>query len=397
MPTNLIGRRAVLGAAAALAPVLAAPRARAADTKPLRIGILTDETGPYTDSGGRGSVLAARMAIADEGAQGVEILHADTQNKPDVAASVARQWYDSGVDMVTDLPVTSIASAVQQVAKEKQRTVIITAAASTFLTARDCNPYSSHWADDTHALSVGPTSQVLRAGGRKWYFITVDYVFGTAMEKAASAVITAGGGQVLGAARYPLGTQDYSSMLVQAQSSGADVVGLASVGNDLVNLVKQAGEFGISAHQRLVGFLIYITEVHALGLKAAQGFTFASSFYWDQNDTARAFSQRFLKEHGGMPTRNHAAIYAACRHFIRAAATAGTRDALAIGRAMRAMPVDYLGVPATLRVDGRLIYDLALWRVKTPAESHGAWDYYTRLATIPAAEAFLPITPACKG
>ena len=335
MATNLIGRRAALGGGALLAagPLVRARDARAQQNAgPVRIGVLTDETGPYADSGGKGSVLAAQMAVADFGStvlgRPIEIVHGDTQNKPDIAASLARQWYDSGVDAIVDLPVTSVASAVQQVAKEKNRTVMITAGAATEFTSKTCSPVSTHWADDTHALSVGAATHIVKSGGKTWYFITVDYAFGAALERDATEVITANGGRVLGTVEYPIGNADYSSMLLQAQASEAQVIGLASVGADLVNLVKQAGEFGVqtSGRQTLVGFLIYITEVHALGLQVAQGFTFASGFYWDQNDVSRAWSKHFLATQKAMPTRVQAGVYTASLHFLKGMQKAGTAD-----------------------------------------------------------------------
>jgi branched-chain amino acid transport system substrate-binding protein len=339
MAMNLIGRRAAMAGGALLAagPPLGTRLARAQQgASPVRIGVLTDETGPYADSGGKGSVLAAQMAVADFGAtvlgRPVEIVHGDTQNKPDIAASLARQWYDSGVDAIVDLPVTSVASAVQQVAKEKNRTVMIAAGAATEFTSKTCSPVSTHWADDTHALSAGAAAQIVRSGGKTWYFITVDYAFGVALERDASEVITANGGRVVGSTRYPIGNADYSSMLLQAQASNAQVIGLASVGNDLVNLVKQAGEFGVSGRQTLVGFLLYITEVHALGLDVAQGFTFASGFYWDQNDVSHAWSKRFVSTQKAMPTRVQAAVYTASLHFLKGVQKAGTRDSVAVNK-----------------------------------------------------------------
>jgi branched-chain amino acid transport system substrate-binding protein len=237
----------------------------------------------------------------------------------------------------------------------------------------------------------------VRSGGKTWYFITVDFAFGMALEMDATEVITANGGRVLGAVRYPLGNADYSSMLLQAQASDAEVIGLASVGNDLVNLVKQAGEFGVSARQTLAGFLIYITEVHALGLQVAQGFTFASGFYWDQNDASRAWAKRFFERQKAMPTRVQAAVYTASLHFMKSVQKAGTREAVAVNRVMRDSPVDYLGRPASIRADGRVIYDLTVYRVKRPGESQAQWNYYNGIAVIPAHEAFLAMSPGCEG
>ena len=268
----------------ALAGALRPERARAQGA-PLRLGVLTDEAGPSASSGGAGSVVAARMAVRDFGGTvlglPVEVLHADTANKPDVAGALARQWYDQGVDAITDLPVTSVAAAVQQVARERQRTVMITAAAVTQFTSRACAPISTHWADDTHALAAGTGRGLLGLGGSTWYFITVDFSFGDGLQAEATRVVEAGGGRVLGSARFPIGNTEFSAQLLQARSSGARVIGLAAVGSDQVNLIKQAAEFGLQAggRQTLAGFLVYITDVHALGLQAAQGLSFSSGFY----------------------------------------------------------------------------------------------------------------------
>lgn len=391
----------------ALAALLAAPwlvgRAGAGET-PLRIGVLTDETGPYADSGGPGSVLAAQMAAADGGGhvlgRPIEIVHADHQNKPDIAAAIAGRWYDeAGVEAIIDLPVTAIALAVQEVAKRRQKTVMITAAATSDLTAKSCTPVSTHWADDTHALTAGTAKAVLDGGAKSWFFITVDHAFGRAMQRDASAVIEAGGGQVLGAARHPIGANDFAPFLLQARASGANAIGLASVGGDLINLIKQAREFALlqTGGPVIVGFLTYITDINALGLDMTQGLTFSAGFYWDQSESARQFGARFMAARRAMPTKNQAAIYTATRHYLRACANAKTSEALAVNRAMRALPVDYFGHPARVRDDGRVVYDLTLYRVKTPAESHAPWDYYRALATIPGDSAFLPANPACAG
>ena len=388
----------------ALAGLLAAVPARAqVSDGVVRIGVLTDETGPYADSAGPGSVLAARMAVEDFGrkvnGKRIEVVHGDTQNKPDVASTIARRWIDSdGVDAIIDLPVTPIALAVQEVAKQKSRTVMITASAASEFTTRFCSPVSTHWADDTHALTAGAARALLAAGGDTWFFITVDQTFGLALERDATQIVRDGGGRVLGSVRHPIGATDFSSLLLQAQSSGAKVVALASVGGDLVNLLKQAGEFGLARKQTVAGFLTYIQDIHALGLDAAQGFTFTEGFYWNQNESSRSFARRFFQQMQMMPSKNHAEIYTAVLHYLRAVEAAGTDEAVAVNRAMRERPLDYFGKPATVRSDGRVLYDVTLWRVKTPAESSGPWDYYTPVRTIPAAEAFLPPNrEACGG
>ncbi len=393
----LFGRRAVLGGMAAVA---AGGRAWAQQDR-VRIGVLTDEAGPYASSGGAGSVAAARMAVQDFGGSvlglPIEVLRADTQNKPDVAGSIARGWYDSGVDAITDLPVTPVAAAVQQVARDKGRTVLITAAAVTEFTSKLCAPVSSHWADDTHAIAAGSAKVLTEAGGKSWYFISVDFSFGAALQAEATKVIEAAGGRVLGAAKFPLGNTDFSAQIVQASTSGAQVIGLASVGGDQVNLVKQAAEFGLQAggKQVMAGFLVYLTDIKALGLDVAQGLRFPSSFYWDTNEATRAFGQRFMADRQAMPTQNQANVYAATLHFLRAMAQSGTRDAVVVGQAMRALPVRYFGADTTMRADGRVLHDLTLYRVKAPAESRAAWDLLAPVGTILAADAFVPMNPAC--
>ena len=371
----------------------------------LRIGVLTDETGPYADSAGPGSVLAAQMAAQDFGGtvhgRLIEIVHADTLNKPDVAAAQARKWFDADdVSAIVDLPVTPVALAVQEIAKQKDRTVMITASAASEFTTKFCSPVSTHWADDTHALTTGTVRALMAGGNDTWFFITVDQAFGLALERDATAVVLAQGGRVLGTTRHPIGATDYASLLVQAQASGAKVVALASVGGDLVNLLKQANEFGLrdGGKQIVAGFLTYVQDIHALGLAATQGYTFTEGFYWNQNDEARAFAKRFFAARGAMPSKNHAEIYTAVTHYLRAVEAVGTDEAVAVNRAMRERPLDYFGHPATVRSDGRVLFDVTLWQVKTPAESKEPWDYYTFVRTIPATEAFLPINrEACGG
>lgn len=387
------GRRAILGGVATVAML---KPARAVEA-PVRIAILTDENGPYADSGGPGCIAAARMAAQDFGptvlGRPIEILHADTRNKPDVAASIARAWYDSGVDAILDLPVTPVAAAVQQIAREKARTVMITASAISEFTSKTCSPVSSHWADDTHALTTG--AAMLRPGGN-WFFITVDFSFGEALQALTTKAIEANGGKLLGSVKFPIGNAEFSSQIVAAQSSGAGIVGLAAVGGDQVNLLKQAAEFGLrKGGVKLAGFLVYITDIHALGLEVAQGLSFPASFYWDQNDEARAFAKRFQAERKAAPTKNQAANYAATLHFLKAMAQAGADDSLAVNKAMRAQPVSYFGRPASMRADGRVLFDVSLYQVKRPDESKGPWDYYTQVGTVPADQAFLPMNPAC--
>ncbi len=367
-----------------------------AEGPPLRIGILTDASGPYADSGGKGSVVAAEMAAKDFGGEAlgrkIEVILGDTLNKPDVASAVARRWFDvEGVSAILDLPVSPVAFAAQAVAKDKNRTVMVTAGATTDITAKFCAINSSHWADDSYAIATAITTAEAEGGAKSWFFLTVDTAFGGALQRQATAVIEAKGGKVLGAIKYPLGASDYSSALLQAQASGADRIGLAGA-SEVANEIKQGAEFSIGrdGKQALVGFLVYITDVHALGLQIAQNLKLTSGFYWDQSDEARAFAQRFFTARGAMPTRNHAAIYTAVKHYLEAVKAVGSDDAGAVGKAMRAAPIDYFGHPAKMRSDGRVMYDLTLYRVKTPAESKAPWDYYVKVRDIPAAEAFKP-------
>lgn len=367
-----------------------------AQEPPLKIGILTDASGPYADSGGQGSVVAAQMAAKDFGGEvlgrKIEVVLGDTLNKPDVASAVARRWFDvEGVSAILDLPVSPVAFAAQAVARDKNRTIMVTAGATTDITAKFCAINSSHWADDSYAIATAITSAEAEGGAKSWFFLTVDTALGAALQKQASAVIEAKGGKVLGAIKYPLGASDYSSALLQAQASGADRIGLAGA-SEVANEIKQGAEFGIGrdGKQALVGFLVYITDVHALGLQTAQNLKLTSGFYWDQGDDARAFAKRFFAARGAMPTRNHAAIYTAVKHYLEAVKAVGSDEAGAVGKAMRAAPIDYFGHPAKMRSDGRVLYDLTLYRVKTPAESNAPWDYYAKVRDIPAAEAFKP-------
>ena len=395
---GLLSRRGALAGGAA--GLLAGP-ARGAE-QPIRIGVLADESSYAADIGGPGSTVAARMAVADFGPSvlglPIEVLHADTQTKPDVAGAVARRWFDDGVDMITDLPVTPVAAAVVQAGREKNRTVIITAAAAEEFVSKWCTTNSLLWSDDTHALAVGSVLPTLQSGRKKWFFITVNIAFGASLEREATALIKANGGEVVGSAQYPQNNTDFSAQLVQAQASGADAVAVTSVGNDTVNAIKQANEFGLTrdGKQSLVGFLVEAPEIHALGLDVAQGLVFSSSFYWDLNDATRAFSKRFRALHPTPPTKDHGQIYAAVTHYLRSVASAGSRDAIAVGRAMRAAPAEYFGQQARVREDGRVLFATQRWRVKAPGESRYGWDYLAPAGAITAADAFAPMTAACK-
>jgi len=394
----IVSIRPLAIAAALLATAaMGAQGAQSATMGPVKIGVLADEAGFASDIGGKGASLAAHMAVEDFGGsvldRPIEIISADMQNKPDVASNIVRRWFDlDGVDMVTDIPVSSVALAVQAVAREKKKVLMISAATTTELTNAQCSPYSIHWADDTAALSVGATKAVVQAGGTSWYFITADFAFGTAMEKAATDAIKQAGGTVLGSVKHPIGTADFGSYLLSAQGSGAKVVALANVGADTIGAIKQAGEFGlIAGGQRMVGYIVFITDVHSLGLELAKGLYVTEGFYWDQNDRTRAWSKRFFERHGKMPSKEQANTYLATLHWLKAVKAAGTTDSEPVTAKMKEMPTDYFGVPGSIRKDGRVLYDLALYQVKNPADSKAPWDYYTQVRGIPAAEAFLPL------
>jgi len=362
-------------------------------SRPLKIGVLGDY-GTGRDLGGPGSVVAAKLAVEDFGGsagdRAIEIVAADHQNKPDVASTIARTWFDNdGVEAITDLAVSSVALVVAALAQQKQRSVLISGGATSDLTGKDCSPYTSHWADDTYALSAGLANTLVAHHGKKWYFLAVDYAFGTAMLRDGSRAVTAAGGQVVGSQRYPFGTSDFSSYLLAAQSSGADLVALASTGADTVNLIKQAAEFGLRDQgQGLVGMLTFLADIHTVGLETAQGMFVASEYYWNDDDASRAFGQRYFKQQQRMPTKLQAATYASVVHYLKAVQATKSDDALTLNKTMKSMPVDFFGRPAHVRSDGRVIYDLGLYQVKTPKESVKPWDYYKRTETIAGDKAF---------
>lgn len=365
----------------------------------VKIGVLNDRSGVYADLSGEGSVIAARMAVEDFDAAGkgitVEIISADHQNKPDIASNIARQWYDQdGVDLIVDVPTSSAAFAVNEITREKNKIFMNSGAGSADLTGAQCSPNTVHWTYDTWALAHGTGSAMVAEGNTKWFFITADYAFGQALEKDTTAVVEAAGGEVLGAVRHPFPGTDFSSYLLQAQASGAQVIGLANAGGDTVNTIKQASEFGITqAGQALAGLLIFITDIHALGLETAQGLVLTESFYWDLNDETRAWSERFAAENDGKkPTMVHAGVYASVLHYLKAVESTGGKETEALMAAMKSTPTsDPLFGEGTIREDGRKVHDMYLFQVKSPAESTGPWDYYNLLATIPAAEAFRPL------
>ena len=366
----------------------------------LRIGVLNDMSGPYSSLSGKGSVVAAQMAAEDfakeagPGAPKVEILSADHQNKADIGASITRSWVDrDGVAAVVDVPNSAVGFAVNQIMKEKDRTFLASSTASSDLTGPQCAPTTVQWTFDTWAQANGTVRALSREGAKTWFFIGSDYALGASLIKDSTAVIKAFGGTVVGDVRAPLGTSDLSSYLVQAQASGADVVATANGGDDVVNTVKQAAEFGVIPKQRLAGLLVFLTDVEALGLQSAQGLLLTEAFYWDLNDNTRAWSRRFAARFGGtMPTMNHAGVYSETLAFLKAAAAEGTLSGRKIVARMEAAPIDdALFGPTTIRPDGRAVHAMYLFRVKKPEESKGRYDLYDVMATIPASEAFRPL------
>ena len=384
-------------AAAMLTAVTAGATAQVSNDT-VKIGVLTDLSGLYSDLSGQGSIVAARMAIEDFGktvlGKPVELVSADSHNKADVAANKAREWIDQqNVDVLMDLVPTNAALAVMDIAQQKNKLAIVVGSASSVISNEKCTSTSVHWMYDTYSSSVGTGKALLKRGGDSWYFLTADYAFGKSLEKDVSDVVVAGGGKVLGAARHPLNSNDFSSYLMQAQASKAKVVGLANAGGDAVNAVKQAGEFGIAAKGMVVApLLMFISDVHAIGLKYAQDMYLTEGFYWDYNDGTRAWSKRFFAIQKKMPTMAQAGMYSAVTHYLKAVKAAGTDDTAAVMKKMRELPVNDVIIPkGTLRADGRMVHDMLLLQVKKPAESKSPWDYYKVVDVIPGNEAFRPL------
>jgi len=366
----------------------------------VKIGVLTDLSGLYSDLSGAGAVLAVKMAIEDFQAMEkgksfpIELVSADHQNKGDVASNKAREWFERDqVDMITDLVTTSTALAVMPVAKEKNRITIVNGAASTPITSsKQCTDTNVHYTYDTYALANGTGKAVVKQGGDTWFFLTADYAFGHALEKDTTATVLANGGKVLGSVRHPFPATDLSSFLLKAQSSGAKVIGLANAGTDTTNSIKQAAEFGITPKQSLAGLLMFITDVHSLGLKATQGMYLTEGFYWDFNDETRAWSKRFFEKHKRMPTMAQAGDYSSTMHYLKAVKAAGTDEAKAVMRKMKDTPInDFFAKNGKIREDGRHVHDFYLLQVKKPEESKYPWDYYHVRQVIPAAEAVMPV------
>jgi branched-chain amino acid transport system substrate-binding protein len=374
-----------------------------AQDKTIKIGVLTDNSGLYSDLGGAGSTLAAQMAVEDSGlaAKGwkIDVISADHQNKPDIGSNIARQWIDvEKVDVFMDVLNSGVALAVNNIVKEKNAVLIDTGAATSDLTNAQCTPNTIHWVYDTYMLANSTGQALVKAGGDTWYFLTADYAFGHALERDTAAVVTQSGGKVIGTVRHPLNTPDFSSFLLQAQASKAKIIGMANAGGDTTNTIKQAAEFGIvSGGQKLAGLLLFITDVHALGLKVAQGLNFTETFYWDLNDGTRAFSKRFSErmKNKAMPSMVQAGVYSGLIHYFKALEAMGgnPHDGAKVVAKMKEMPTDdALFGKGTIRVDGRKLHPAYLFEVKKPEESKGPWDYYKLVGTTPGDQAFRPLS-----
>ena len=377
--------------------------AAAAQEIPVKLGVLADMSGIFSDIGGPGATVATQMAVEDfmkrPGAERfkIEIVSADAQNKPDISSAIARKWFDTdGVDALVDLPTSAISLAIAPIAQEKNKVALFTASGTSDLTGKACTPNSVHWTYDTWALSHGTADAITKGGGKSWFFLTVDFALGHSLERDASAVVKQNGGQIVGGVRHPTDSKDFSSYLLQAQASKANVIALANAGGDTINAIKQASEFGIvQGGQKLAGMLLFISDIHSLGLQSAQGLQLTTAFYWDVNDKTRAFGERFAKLHGGrFPSMNQAGAYSATLAYLDAVAKIGSaKDGAAVVKAMREAGTfdDPLFGKTSLREDGRVLHDMMLVEVKQPSESKKAFDYYKVLATIPAERAFRPL------
>ena len=394
---------------AALAAAMLSPdpsRAQTSDKisdKTVKIGVLTDMSGPASDATGNGSLTAAQMAVEDFGGTvlgaPISVISADSQLKPDIGAGIARRWYDTEqVDLIVDVPVSAVGLAVQRVANEKQKLFITQSTGTADFHGKFCSPYAMQWVFDTHALAAGTAQEVVKHGGDSWFFLTADYAFGHSLEKDASEVVKANGGQVLGAVRHPFATQDLSSFILQAQASKAQIIGIASGPPDNVNAIKLGGEFGVfKGGQQMAGLLVLITDIHALGLKAAQGLYLTTSFYWDMDEQTRAWSKRFYDKLHKMPTMWQAGVYSSVTTYLNAIKATGTDDPLKVAAEMRAHPInDFFARNGKLREDGLMVHDLLLVQVKSPEESKAPWDYYKVVAHIPGEQAFGAPDPACS-
>jgi branched-chain amino acid transport system substrate-binding protein len=391
-----------MNARIALLLALALPFSASAEItgKMIKIGVLNDQSGLYADLAGPGSVVAAKMAAEDSGGKigdaTIEVIFADHQNKPDVGSNIARQWYDvDGVDVIVDVPTSSVALAVSQITREKNKVFLGSSPGTSDLTGKACSPNTIHWTYDTYALAHTTGSAVVQTGGDTWFFLTADYAFGQALERDTSAVVTSSGGKVLGSVKHPLNTTDFSSFLLQAQSSKAKVIGLANAGGDTINSIKAASEFGIvKGGQKLAGLLVFLSDIHALGLPTAQGLLLSESFYWDRDDKTRAFSKRYAERmNGRKPTMAQAGVYSAVLHYLKAVkALKSDSDGRAVVEQMKKTPTDDPAFgKGSIRQDGRKLHPMYLYEVKKPSESKGPWDYYKLVKEVPPEEAFRPL------
>jgi len=399
----LISARKISAAAAFAATLLSAPAALAQISDDVvKIGVLTDMNGPASTATGQGSVTAAQMAVEDFGGKvlgkPISVIIGDHQDKADIGASIARRWYDTEqVDLIVDVPVSAVGLAVQNVANEKKRMFITHSTGSADFHGKFCSPYAMQWVFDTRALAVGTAQEVVKRGGDSWFFITDDYAFGHSLERDASAVITKNGGKVLGSVRPPFATPDLSSFILQAQASKAKIIGIAGGPPNNMNEIKTAGEFGVlKGGQQMAGLLVLITDIHSLGLQAAQGLLLTTSFYWDMDDKTREWSKRYFDKMKQMPTMWQAGVYSSVIHYLNAIKDAGTDDPLKVAAKMREKPIeDFFARNGKLRADNLMVHDLMLVEVKKPADSKYPWDYYRVLAKISGEDAFGPIDPAC--
>jgi len=392
---SFVGRLLASSALVAAAGTTAANAQISEDV--VRIGVLTDMSGIYSDLAGDGAVEAVRMAVEDFGGEvlgaPIEVIFADHFNQADTAAARAREWFDvEGVDMINDLSNSGAALAVAGVAREMQRHIIVNGSSTIGITNEMCSPYAVHYAYDAYSLAQSTGQAVVDQGGLEWFFLTVDFAFGLGLEQQVSDVVRANGGRVLGAARHPLATTDFSSYVLQAQASGAEILGVASTAADAINAINAAAEFGITDSMQLAALLLWINDVHSIGLETAQGLLLTNAWYWDQNDDARAFAERYYERVGLMPNMSQAANYSSTMHYLRAIEHAGTDDPDAVSAAMRELPIsDFFTPEGYIREDGRMMHDMYLWEVKSPDESEYDWDYLKPVATIPAEHAFRPL------
>jgi branched-chain amino acid transport system substrate-binding protein len=395
MIRSINSRALLLGMAASL--LLGTAASAQVSNDAIRIGVLTDMNGNLASLSGKGSVLAATMAVEDFGGKvldkKIEIVTADHQNKADIGTQIANKWIDvEGVDMIVDVPNSSVALAVQEVAKQKNRVFIASAGGTAALTGKACSPTGIHWTWDTYAAAVSTAKAIVDEGSKNWFFLTADYAFGHAMEAEVARVVKAQGGKVSGSVRHPTNTSDFSSFLLQAQASGADVMALANGGSDTSNSLKQAQEFGLTKKFKIAALAIFITDVHAVGPQSAQGLLLTTAFYWDRTPESRAWSKRFFAKHGAMPTMSQAGVYSAVTHYLKGVAAAKTDQAAPVVAAMKASPVnDMFATNGKIRDDGRMVHDMYLVQVKAPADVKQPWDYYKVLRTVKGEEAFRPL------